>query len=61
MSVFVETIQERLSQEHRSLDHARATSDLYQQAVHETELDHLHRIALSHGVPCHAALSHLAD
>jgi hypothetical protein len=52
MSTFTETIRERLSQEHRSLDRARAERDLYAQDLHEAELEHLYRIACNHGVHC---------
>ncbi len=61
MSVFTDTIMERLSQEHRSLDRARAARDPYEQALHESELDHLHRIARSHGVRCQGTPGHLTD
>lgn len=61
MRTFTETIRERLSQEHRSLDLARAERDLYAQDLHEAELEHLHRIAHSHGVHCQGTSGYLGD
>jgi hypothetical protein len=51
MQSFAETIRSRLSQEHRSVHQAVAEGDVFDQDVHEAELEDLYRLALQNGVP----------